>query len=270
MKYVAVLALLLSLVGCGTPLNSAAPNSSTQQGQNPLTSKTPPPPAPKPTPTPQTYDMLAWMTMDPTLAASHHLSGNHNPIYTNVQPDRFFWTKTGEGFPWDIQLYDNNYIYLWVTELNWQNPNTFKVFHDPTLGNFNLPLVPRFAQGGFPGSKITIPPSNTTYETHSDCNTFVSQKLGGVVNSVWGPYSESLGGDLPDNLQTLVISYQYSCDKNLQNCKNKEEFHVAQPYGLVKWQHQVLQSDGSYAPPDNVTYLNRLSTGQIQPYTTCF
>jgi len=54
---------------------------------------------------------------------------------------------------------------------------------------------------------------------------------------------------LPDNLQTLVISYQYSCDKNLQNCKNKEEFHVAQPYGLVKWQHQVLQADGTYAAP---------------------
>jgi len=56
--------------------------------------------------------MLAWMTMDPSLAASHHLSGNANPIYTSVQSDRFFWTKTGQGFPWDIQLYDNNYIYL--------------------------------------------------------------------------------------------------------------------------------------------------------------
>ncbi len=75
------------------------------------------------------------------------------------------------------------------------------------------------------------------------------QNAGGVVNTVRGPYAETLGGDLPANLQTLVISYQYSCDSNLQNCQNKEEFHVAKTYGLVKWQHQKLQADGTYAPP---------------------
>ena len=261
MKYALVLLLLVCLTGCGANMqNSAGPNTNgSQQSQSP-----------PPTPAPQTYDMLAWMTMDPTLAAAHHMAGNHNPIYTTVQSDRFFWTKTGQGFPWDIQLYDDKYIYLWVTELDWQNPNTFKVFRDPVLGNYNLPLVPRQAQAGFPGSKISIPPSQTTYETHTDCNTFTSQKLGGVVNSVWGPYNESLGGDLPDNLQTLVISYQYSCNSSLQNCKNKEEFHVAQPYGLVKWQHQALQSDGTYAPADNMTILNKFSTGQVKPYATCF
>jgi hypothetical protein len=29
---------------------------------------------------------------------------------------------------------------------------------------------------------------------------------------VWGPYEETLGGQLPPNLQTLVISYRYTCD----------------------------------------------------------
>ena len=260
MKCVFVALLLLCLIGCGGEMpDSAAPSSNaagSQPAQNPSALKT--------------YDMLAWMTMDPSLAADHHMTGNHNPIYTSVQSDRFFWTKTGQGFPWDIQLYDNHYIYLWVTELDWQNPNTYKVFHDPVLGDYNLPLVPRFAQAGFPGSKITISPSNSTYETHTGCNTFTSQKLGGVVNTVWGPYQESLGGDLPDNLETLVISYQYSCDSNLGNCKNKEEYHVAKPYGLVKWQHQVLQADGTYASPDIVTYFNTLAGGQVTPYTTCF
>jgi hypothetical protein len=267
MKYFIVLALLVCLVGCGAPMNMAAPAATTSQ---PGQQTPPPPPAPAPQPQVQTYDMLAWMTMDPTLASSHHMSGTANPVYTNVASDRFFWTKTGQGYPWDIQLYDNNYIYLWVTELNWQNPSTYKVFHDPVLGDYNLPLVPRFAQGGFPGSKVTVAASSSTYETHSDCNTFITQKLGGVVNTVWGPYSETLGGDLPDNLQTLVISYQYSCDSSLQNCRNKEEFHVAKPYGLVKWQHQKLQADGTYAPPDNVTYLNKVATGQVKPYTVCF
>src|SRR5579864_6627991 len=117
MKYAFVLLILVSLTACGTnSLNSAAPNNTGNQQQNQIP-PSPPPSTPPSPPMPQTYDMLAWMTMDPTLAASHHMSGNHNPIYTTVQSDRFFWTKTGQGYPWDIQLYDNNYIYLWVTEL---------------------------------------------------------------------------------------------------------------------------------------------------------
>ncbi len=84
MKYVFVLVLLACITGCGTSLNSA-PNNSNQQSQQP---QSPPPNA-------QTYDMLAWMTMDPSLATSHHMSGTANPIYTSVQSDRFFWTKAG-------------------------------------------------------------------------------------------------------------------------------------------------------------------------------
>ena len=71
---------------------------------------------------------------------------------------------------------------------------------------------------------------------------------------------------------TGSVSTNYAGDdSNLQNCQNKkEEFHVAKPYGPVKWQHQKLQADGTYAPSDNVTYINKLSTGQVTPYTVCF
>jgi hypothetical protein len=68
----------------------------------------------------------------------------------------------------------------------------------------------------------------------------------------------------------LVISYRYSCDANYSHCANKEEFHVAKPYGLVKWQHQSLASDGNYKAPDNVTYFNRVVSGQTSPVTSCF
>ena len=212
--------------------------------------------------------MLQWMTMDPSLSAAHHMSSTANPIYTSVLSDRYYWTKTGQGFPWDIQLYDNRYIYLWVTELDWRNTNTYKVFNSPTLGYFNMPLVPRLAQGGYPGSTIKV--SDSSYEIHTDCNTFTTKTLSRVINQVWGPYTESLGGELPANLQTLVISYRYACDSTYSNCKDKEEFHVAKPYGLVKWQHQKLQADGTYAAPDNVSLFNRVVSGQTQVITTCF
>src|SRR5512142_378629 len=126
MKYSVLLVLLLCLIGCGAPINPAAPSTSSSSNSSGSSSSSSSSssgsqPGQTPSPQPQTYDMLAWMTMDPTMAATQHMSGNHNPIYTTVQPDRFFWTKTGQGFPWDIQLYDKDYIYLWVTELNWQN-----------------------------------------------------------------------------------------------------------------------------------------------------
>jgi hypothetical protein len=247
-----LLAVVVCLTGCGVnTTNPAAPNL----------------PVAKPTST-QTYDMLAWMTMRSDLSVNHHMAGTANPLYTSVESSKFFWTKTASGFPWDIQLIGKNYIYLWVTELNWLNPRTFKVFNSPKLGKFNLPFVPRYAVGGYPGSSVKI--SDSTYEIHSDCNTFVTKNLGHVINEVWGPYHETLGGQLPKNLQTLVISYRYSCDQNYDNCANKEEFHVAKPYGLVKWQHQSLGPNGTYNPPDNVTYFNQMLSGQTTPVTSCF
>jgi len=129
-------------------------------------------------------------------------------------------------------------------------------------------LCPESQLEGYPGSRIKI--SDSTYQIHTDCDTYTTKNLGHVINEVWGPYKETLGGQLPQNLETLVISYRYSCDANYSNCANKEEFHVAKPYGLVKWQHQSLGSDGTYKPPDNVTYFNRVVSGQTSPVTSCF
>jgi hypothetical protein len=248
-----LLALLVALTGCGASSNNSAAPTAPPSGNSGGAA---------------TYDMLAWMTMQPAMATTQHMAGTANPLYTSVTGSRFYWTKTAGGYPWDIQLYDKNYIYLWVTELDWQNPNSFKEFNSPKMGKFNLPFAPRFAKGGYPGS--TVKSNDSTYEIHSDCHTFVTKNLGHVINEVWGPYKETLGGQLPSNLKTLIVNYKYSCDVNYSNCRDKEEFHLAQPYGLVKWQHQKLGANGTYDPPDNVTVFNRVVTGQVTPVTTCF
>lgn len=243
---------LLCLIGCGVNTSNPADPKLTPSAHTSV----------------QIYDMMNWLTMSSSLSSGNHMAGTANPLFTIRTASRFYWTKTVAGFPWDIQLYDNNYVYLWVTELNWQNPRTYKIFHSPRLGNYNLPLAPRWAKGGYPGSSVKI--SDSTYEIHSDCNSFVTKNLGHVINEVWGPYKETLGGQLPANLETLVISYRYSCDANYSACANKEEYHLAKPYGLVKWQHQTLGSNGTYDPPDNVTVFNRVESGQTTPLTVCF
>lgn len=211
-----------------------------------------------------TYNMLDWMTMDADLRSTYHLEGSSNPLYTVMQSDKFYWVKSGLGYPWDIQLYDNNYIYLWITELSWTVPQSYKKFTD----NNNLPLVARCASAGFPGSAIHA--SNTNYDLHTNCAQTCSVTLGlqTSLNEVWGPYYVSLGGDLPDNLQVLVISYQYNCDDNYQNCTDKEEYFVNQRYGLVQWKHSILIR-GNYEQVQK-TVLNTLVVGVVSPNFPCF
>ena len=208
------------------------------------------------------YDMLDWMTLDSNLRGKYHMKGSANPLYTSIGSGKFYWTKGGYGTPWDIQLYDNKYIYLWITELNWNNPQTFKKF----ANNTNMPLVPRCAKAGFPGSVVYVP--NTSYQTYSDCSHYITQNLKKGINQVWGPYYMSLGGSLPSNLKTLVASYRYNCDIHYGNCADKEEYYMAQKYGLVQWVHYSL-SGGQYQMKQK-TVFNQLVSGSTTPTFPCF
>jgi hypothetical protein len=208
-----------------------------------------------------TYDMLDWMTMDSDLRGTYHIAGNANPLYTAIESGKFYWTKSSNGSPWDVQLFDNNYIYLWITEYDWTNPRSFKKF----TYNTNLPLLPRCAKAGYPGSTIAVP--NTSYRTYTDCTHYFTQNLLKGVNQVWGPYNITLGGSLPSNLQVLVASYRYNCDTNYNNCHDKEEYYLAQRYGLVQWVHYSLLS-GAYKV-DQRTIFNKLVKGTTTPFFPC-
>ena len=212
------------------------------------------------------YDMLDWMTLDSDLRSTYHMEGTSNPIYTVMDSGKFYWVKGGLGYPWDIQLYDNKYIYLWITELSWTVPESYKKF----TNNTNLPLVPRCATAGAPGSTIKV--SNTNYDLHTNCSDTCSVTLGlqNSINEVWGPYYFAYGGSLPSNLKTLVISYRYNCDAKFVTCLDKEEYYVTQRYGLVQWTHYVwIPATSSYAQLQK-TLLNQLVVGVVTPYFPCF
>jgi hypothetical protein len=209
-----------------------------------------------------TYDMLDWMTLDSSLRGTSHMAGSANPLYTDVEWGKFFWTKGANGEPWDIQLYDNHYIYLWITELSWTNPHTFKKF----AHNTNMPLVPRCAKAGFPGSTLYVP--NTSYQSYSDCTHYTTHNLSKGINQVWGPYSITLGGNLPSNLKVLVASYRYNCNSSYGNCGDKEEYYLTQKYGLVEWVHYSLVR-GTYEMKQK-TVFDKLVSGGTTPFFPCF
>ncbi len=208
------------------------------------------------------YDMLDWMTLDSDLRGSHYLQGNANRLYTAIQNSKFYWTKGGLGYPWDIQLYDAKYIYLWITEWTWTNPTTFKKF----ALNYNMPLAPRCAKAGFPGSAIKVP--DTYYELHTSCKSYSLANLRYGINEVWGPYYKTFGGSLPANLKTLVVSYRYNCNSLYGNCGDKEEYYLAQRYGLVQWKHYTL-SNGSYVERQKSVF-NNIGSGATTPNFPCF
>ena len=208
------------------------------------------------------YDMLDWMTLDSDLRASHFLQGNANPLYTTMWSTKFYWTKGASGYPWDIQLYDSNYIYLWITEWTWSDPHTFKKF----ALNYNMPLAPRCAKAGYPGSAIKVP--NTYYEIHTSCKNYTLTNLKYGINEVWGPYYYSFSGSLPSNMKTLVVSYRYNCNSSYASCGDKEEYYLGQRYGLVQWKHYAL-SNGSYVERQKSVF-NKLTSGSTTPYFPCF
>jgi hypothetical protein len=220
-----------------------------------------------------TYDMLDWMTMDSSLRSTYHLEGTNNPVYTVVGPGKFYWVKSGRGYPWDIQLYDNKFIYLFITELSYTVPQSYKKFPNNTANTTNLPLVPRCASAwrtGHPGSTIKV--TNTNYDLHTNCSNTCSVTLGleNAVNSVWGPYTYTYGGNLPPNLKTLVIHYRYNCSANYAICDDEEDYYLAQRYGMVQWVHYVwIPAIGKYEQLQK-TVLNKLVVGVTTPHFPCF
>jgi hypothetical protein len=204
-------------------------------------------------------DMLRWFVPRDT---SRHAEGNHNPLYTTVLHNRFYWTKSGKGWPWDIQLYDARYIYLWITENGWSSPASFKQFEGK-----NEPLAPRcLALTGGKDATITVP--DTRYKAFTSCSDYTLKSLRKGVNEVWGPYPmkwKALGGSAP----TVVVSYRYNCNDDYDACRDKELYYLVKDFGLVQWQHYELA-----APPNGYklvesSVFDRVRAGQVDPYFPC-
>src|SRR6266540_594024 len=107
-----------------------------------------------------TYDMLDWMTLDSDLRATYHLEGTSNPLYTVMAPGKFYWIKGALGYPWDIQLYDSNYVYLWITELSWTVPQSYKKFTNNKICLWFRGARPLAVPA--PQSKLRIPTTTCT------------------------------------------------------------------------------------------------------------
>lgn len=221
------------------------------------------------------YDMMSWFAMGSSWSAQYHLTGSANPLYTYRGNNVFYWVKDlywvngrPAGYPWDVNYYDNSYIYQWATEYIWKDPTSYKAFNNA------IPWSPRCvdkpAYGTYGAKLATITLASTPYTIYAGkCTASSSQNLGYVVNEIWGPSRMSLGGSLPNNALTLTLSYRYSCKSSYDSCQYKETFDFQQPYGLVQWTYYKLQN-GQYVQQGKTVYNKLASGGAPAPEHPCW
>lgn len=203
------------------------------------------------------FDMLKWCLLQ---TPGYHLEGNANKLYSNLLTDRFFWTKSQSGFPWDVELYDSQFIYHWATEYDWVNPKNFKA----TAKRTTIPFAYRFAYDG-----DIVVASDTTINVVLNCAVNRSFNLGRVQCETHFVGPKNWLGDLPNNLDTVEVCYRWSGQPD-GTFKVMETYSLAFPYGLVQWKTQNWNyTTRQYSLPSNVSNFNLLRPGIVMPRFPC-
>lgn len=202
------------------------------------------------------YDMLNWM------APSHStVNGHYNVVFP--QSGTFYWVKGKAGYPWDVDTFDTNFIYQSITEQVWDDPNTYKIFETP------LPWMPRCINIPPAGGKIAsikVDATNTWFDIHTSCTDFTKHSLGYIVNEIWGPTNESIGGQ--PATPTLTLAYNYSCDSSYSGCHYKETFAMQEGNGMVQWTYYRLEN-GEYVQVNQTTH-READLGSVTPVHPCW
>ena len=179
--------------------------------------------------------MMKYFVLDQRIRRDHFLDGKPNPIHTEVFPDEdfaasgyWFWIKSPKAHGFDVKSFDEKYIYMRATELTWEDNTSFKRFdHD-------LPTAARCVPEGSAGPEIKV--SDTHFQYFSACRPYKRSTLGTAVNNLDAPEHMDLGGNT-GSAWTRVLHYRYNCDQHFQNCKDEEQFYLANGYGIWQWKH---------------------------------
>ncbi|MGD0214295.1 MAG: hypothetical protein ABSB87_13785 [Terriglobales bacterium] len=257
------------------------------------------------------------MMMDPGLATSYHMEGITNGlpssyIYTLWDPSqtKVYYVKNPQGNPWDINLYDSNYIYQWVTELDdwhgvnhWNDPTSCKKFNNGSQvegADLSMRWAARCAAPGGDNSSFWNPPppaqsNNTNYYTYVDQ---VLQSPSQNLNYSQLRMKRTGTIDITDHrasppktfsITTLPLQYTYSCSVsgNIDSCQFREVFdygvdttvnpvdNIKHSYGWVRWQYYTNATGGNPKGHANWVLANtsvsdQLMLGQVSLNFQCF
>ena len=208
-----------------------------------------------------TEDVMHYFVMDKEHRATQFLSGTKNPIYTEVFPNEdfaargyWFWLKSPSAHGFDVDVFDEKYVYLRSTELIWKDNTTFK------RKVRDVPLTSRCVPINAPASEIEI--RDVGFGFYSSCNLYKASLLGTIVNRLDAPVLTDTEGNI-GRVWTRVLHYQYNCDKHFGNCKDEEQFFLGRGYGQWQWRHY---RNGELV---NTTLINHIGTGTAKEILPC-
>ncbi len=249
-----IISLVLSLASCGSAGAKGMPftqqTTATPAVAGPAQPpSTPPPQQPPITPPPAqfscpngTEDMVSWM-MPSDMSA--HTEGNNDYKSFYLKPGKMYFIKNRRGWPLDEKLYDNNYIYDYITENGkdgWFNAANVKEFAIPPK------LAPRCIPVGAPGQKLaTVTNANTPFVSKMSCQIVSRHQLGGIIGQVWNMGLHDFGlldqnGHQIGPVDTRVLTYRWGCDPTFSTCQTREELWLARGYGWVEWKNYVWKN----------------------------
>jgi hypothetical protein len=263
------------------------------------------------------WDVLSVMMMDPGLAAGYHMEGFSNGlpssyIYTiwDESGTKVYYVKNPQGNPWDINLYDSNYVYQWVTELqtrdgvnHWNDPTSCKKFNNSSqnsASDYSMRWAARCAIPGGANSSFwnpppTAQPNNTNYYTYVDqVPQSQAQNLGYALLELkkTGTIMITDNRAVPAkqfSITTLPLQYTYSCrvSGNVNSCRFREVFdygvdttanpvdNIRHSYGWVRWRYYVNSTGGEKSVRakwvlSNTSTSDQLVPGQVNLNFQCF
>jgi hypothetical protein len=263
------------------------------------------------------WDVLSVMMMDPGLASSYHMEGitaglPSSYIYTiwDQSQSKVYYVKNPQGNPWDINLYDSNYIYQWVTELgqwngvnHWNDPTSCRKFNNGSQNNtsdFSMRWASRCAAPGGSQSSFWNPPP-ATIPNNTNYYTYVGQALQNRAQNLnYSLLEVGTTGTMtisdhranpPESfsITTLPLQYTYSCSvsKNVNSCQFREIFDygvdetvnpvdkVKHSYGWVRWRYYINSTKGNPGVAavwllSSTSTSDQLMLGQVSINFQCF
>ena len=223
------------------------------------------------------YDMLMWHLLDPSLRGANHLEsikplegnapGNHS--FSLLGPNWYAHVKGDSGYPWDINLFDNNLIYLSTTELSYSSATQGKRFQygNPSIYT-GVPFAKRFWT---PGENLDSVDSH--FNIYTACGTFTTTQLGDVRCQLDGPFTRDDSGtpnaNLPYPLTCIRTKYRWGGSGHTTGIYLTQEEYTwgydpvgNKFYGLVHYQASNWNSGtGMYDSPFNIVIFNQIVPG---------
>lgn len=221
-------------------------------------------------------------------ARQTHLLGSAGDIITTIDASGYGqWKhiKNQQGWPWDLKLYDEQYVYDWITEGPWGwssdpkiGPKSFKKFignHIPAAGARpagmkpadGLPMFPRYVDTVDTKSDMSFGADQTHYATFENCmQVGLPASLGAVRHVLRGPFALFHGGDV--GMQPTLIHQYYWSDSGQAML---EENYYALNWGWVRWSLQKLDSQtGLYKFVKETLDKNYFRVPEVKVVFSCF